>query len=82
MECGDIAAYYVDVHNHFFRQETGFKKWRSTKKEGRRKPECSNDETPGSERFLSFGFRHSFGIRCSSFVIAPSLKVSWCEPAD
>src|SRR4029077_9829045 len=39
------------------------------KHEGRRKSECSNDQKEGALRFSSFGFRHSFVLRHSSFVI-------------
>ena len=41
--------------------------------EAPRKPECSNDQRASADFFTRFGFRHSFVIRHSCFVIGRAL---------
>jgi hypothetical protein len=62
-ECGDIAANDVDLHIHIFLHKQVSKNGKA-----RRKPEYSNDETPGRSAFChsdfvipsAFDIRHCF----------------------
>jgi hypothetical protein len=82
IELGDVATNDVDLHIHIFSMKQVSKNGKARRRKDEGNPNAQMTKLPGRSAFCHSDFVIPSAFRCSSFVIASSLKVSWCEPAD